>query len=125
MYGLYEVTNFTVNGDTISNYKDERLWRSIAVQREGSLRISKFDGKRSTYYGVEKDSLKDVLKLKSWSDEDIKFDLNYKKIDSLQFEFNTIIDSDTIYVKTKRKTAKDFLLRSREFRWISEYPFNR
>ena len=69
--------------------------------------------------------MKDVLKLKSWSDEDIKFDLNYKKIDSLQFEFNTIIDSDTIYVKTKRKTVKDFLLRSREFRWISEYPFNR
>ena len=125
MYGLYNVTDFVINGDTITNYKDERLWRSIAVQREGSLRISKFDGKRSTYYGVEKDSLKDVLKLKSWSDEDIKFDLNYKKIDSLQFEFNTIIDSDTIYVKTKRKTVKDFLLRSREFRWISEYPFNR
>ncbi len=60
LYGAYEVVNFVVNGDTITNYKDDRLWKYIAVQREGSLQIRKMNGYKA-YYGIEKDSLEDRI----------------------------------------------------------------
>ena len=48
---------------TITNYKNEKLWKSIAIQREGSLRINKMNGSYPSYFGLEKDSLNDVFKL--------------------------------------------------------------
>ncbi|WP_296316956.1 hypothetical protein [Winogradskyella sp. UBA3174] len=124
LYGAYEVNNFVINGDTITNYKDERLWKNIVVQREGSLQIKKFNNTNS-YYGVEMDSLQDRLKLTSWRDDKESYYLNYKKIDSTGLDFNFIVKGDTIYGSSKLFKEKDFLLRNRDFYWISEYPYNR
>ncbi len=124
LYGVYEVTNFVINGDTIANYKNEKLWKRIVIQREGSMRIRKFDDSKQ-YYGTEKDSLEDRLTLKSWSNEDLSYDLNYKIIDSTGLDFNFIFEGDTIKGSTKRLKEKDFLLTNRGFHWISEYPYNR
>ena len=124
LYGAYEVTNFVVNGDTITNYKDEKLWKNIVVQREGSLQIKKFNN-TNHYYGVEMDSLEDRMKLTSWRDEKENYYLNYRKIDSTGLDFNFIVKGDSIYGSTKRLNEKDFLLTNRGFHWISEYPYNR
>ena len=124
LYGVYEVTNFVMNGDTITNYKNEKLWKSIVVQREGSMQIRKFSN-RKEYFGIEKDSLEDKLKLTSWSDDTKSYYLNYKKIDSTGLDFDFIFKGDTIYGSSKRLDEKDFLLTNRDFHWVSEYPFNR
>jgi hypothetical protein len=124
LYGLYEVTDFVINGDTITNYKNEKLWKSIVFQWEGSMQIRDFRN-RKEYYGIEKDSLQDKLKLTSWSDNTKSYFLNYKKIDSTGLDFNFIFKGDTIYGSSKRLDEKDFLLTTRGFHWVSEYPFNR
>lgn len=124
LYGAYEVTNFVLNGDTITNYKDEKLWKNIVIQREGSLQIKKFNN-TNHYYGLEKDSLQDRLKLTNWRDETDNYYLNYRKIDSTGLDFNFISKGDTIYGASKRLNDKDFLLSNRGFHWISEYPYNR
>ncbi|WP_299115395.1 hypothetical protein [uncultured Winogradskyella sp.] len=126
LYGAYEITNFSINGDTITNYKNEKLWKSIAVQREGSLQVRKFPDGGASYYGVKKDSLVEGrLKLTSWSEQSESFDFNYKKIDSTGLDFNFIFKGDTIYGSCKRLGIKDFTLTNRGFHWISEYPYNR
>lgn len=124
LYGVYEITDFVINGDTITNYKNEKLWKSIVVQREGSMQIREFSN-RKQYFGIEKDSLEDKLKLTSWSDDTKSFYFNYKKIDSTGLDFNFTFEGDTIYGSSKRLDEKDFLLTKRGFHWISEYPFNR
>ena len=124
LYGTYEVTNFVINGDTITNYKNDKLWRHIAIQREGSLQIRKFVG-GPLYYGVEKDSLEDKLKFTSWRDKDQVFDFYYKEIDTTGLDFNFIFKNDTITGTTRKLNKKDFRLPSRGFHWISENPYNR
>lgn len=125
LYGVYEVTNFVINGDTITNYKNEKLWKSIAIQREGSMQIRKFDNSKE-YFGIEKDSLvTDKFKVTSWSDDSKSYDFNYKKVDSTGLDFDFIFERDTIYGSSKRLDKKDFLLTKRGFHWISEYPYNR
>lgn len=124
LYGVYEITDFVVNGDTITNYKNEKLWKSIVVQREGSMQIREFSN-RKEYFGIEKDSLEDKLKITSWSDSTKSYYLNYKKIDSTGLDFDIIFKGDTIYGSSKRLDEKDFLLTNRGFHWVSEYPFNR
>jgi hypothetical protein len=126
LYGAYEITDFVINGDTITNYKNKKLWKSFAVQYEGSMQIRTFDVSRPRYYGIEKDSLREnTLKLTSWGDKDKSFNFNYKKSDSTGLSFNFIFEGDTIYGSTKRLGKKDFTLTSRGFHWISEYPYNR
>jgi len=126
LYGVYEVTDFIINGDTITDYKNEKLWKSIAVQWPGSLQIRRFSGSKISYYGTEKDSLTDDrLKLTRWGKADESFYMNYKKIDSTGLNFNFIFDGDTIQGYTKRFYKEDFILNSRGFHWISEQAYNR
>lgn len=124
LYGAYEVTSVTVNGDTLTNYKDQRLWKNIGFQWQGSLRVQRYSSPKKSYYGLEKDSLSDRLKLTSWYNPDDVFYLNYKALDSVNFQYNYILESDTIQVATKKLQKEDFLLSKRGFNWISEYPFN-
>ena len=124
LYGAYEVTNFVINGDTITNYKNDKLWRYIAIQREGSLQIRKFLGS-PLYYGLEKDSLENKLKLTNWRDKEEVFDLNYKVIDTIGLDFNFIFKNDTITGTTRKLNQKDYVLPNRGFHWISENPYNR
>ncbi|WP_422105778.1 hypothetical protein [Winogradskyella sp.] len=126
LYGMYKITDFVINGDTITNYKNKKLWKSISVQWEGSMQVRNFEGDTPVYFGVEKDSLVDRrLKLTRWGKEPVSFDFNYKKLDSTGLEFNFVFQGDTIQGLSKRLGIKDFRLTSRGFHWISEYPYNR
>ncbi|MFP4847174.1 hypothetical protein [Winogradskyella sp. PE311] len=124
LYGVYEVTNFVINGDTITSYKDQRLWKNIVVQREGSLQIKKFNNSKA-YFGITQDSLNNKLTMSSWSNDNNNFELNYTKVDSTGLDFNFINKGDTIYGSSIKLKEEDFLLTNRGFHWISEYPYNR
>jgi hypothetical protein len=125
LYGAYKVTGVTVNGDTLYNYKDYRLWKNIGVQWQGSLRIQRYSAPKTRYYGIEKDSLQDRFKLTSWGKPEETFYMNFKEIDSTSVHFEYLDENDTINVYTKKLTKKDFILSEREFNWISEFPYNR
>ncbi|WP_299115276.1 hypothetical protein [uncultured Winogradskyella sp.] len=124
LYGAYEITNITVNGDTLNDYRDNRLWKHIGVQWQGSLRIQRYSSPKTTYYGIEKDSLKDRFKLTSWSRDKETFYMNFKEVDSATVNFDYISEKDTINVYTKKMNKNSFTLSRKEFTWISEYPFN-
>ncbi|MGD1945567.1 MAG: hypothetical protein ACFB0A_04765 [Croceivirga sp.] len=125
LYGAYEVNHFTINGDTIPNYKNEKLWKSIAVYRKNFIVVRKFNDSLPLYYRSAKDSLDKKLILTNTTNERENFEFNYNKINRKDLDFNYIFQGDTIYGTAKRLTKDDFLLTSRGFRWISEFPFNR
>jgi len=123
-YGLYEVSLFQKNNDTISNDVDNKeRWKYLIVEYEGMIQIQKAD-KSKLYYKSEIDSLKNELKLTSYRDSADTFILNIKKTEST-FSMVAIIKGDSIKASGNLLKKKDFLLMNRGFNWINEYPFNR
>ncbi len=123
LYGVYEVNNFVINGDTITNYKSEKLWKDIRFQREGRVQIHKMN-KKNLYYKIEVDSTTQKVKFFPSGNSSDYFDFNYTRTDD-SLDFHYIYKNDTISGQTKRLDEDDFLLTNRGFHWISEYPFNR
>ena len=124
LYGAYKVTDVLINGDTLTNYKDKRLWFSVCFQWPGSLRIQRYAAQKNTFYGFEKDSLSNQLELTSWSNPNEYINLTYKEVDSVHVNFDYTLDKDSIRVYTKKYSKDDFTLTERGFNWISEYPYN-
>lgn len=122
LYGVYEVTNFNVNGEEITNYKDERLWENMRFERAGSVSI-KTRNKKSLYYQIEVDTTTQKIKFSSRSSSE-PFYFNYT-IKDKTLNFNYIYQNDTISGTTQRLGKEDFLLTNRGFHWVSESPFNR
>ena len=122
LYGLYEVTNFVINGDTITSYKNEKLWKDIRFQRSGSAIVTNRN-EQNLYYRIEVDTTNQKIKFTPSSNTS-SFDLHYTETDKT-FDFNFIHQSDTVSAQTLKLGKEDFLLTNRGFHWISEYPFNR
>ncbi|MEL6558985.1 MAG: hypothetical protein AAFQ94_12425 [Bacteroidota bacterium] len=122
LYGLYKVTNFVINGDTITSYKNEKLWKDIRFQRSGSAIVTNRN-EQNLYYRIEVDTTNQKIKFTPSSNTS-SFDLHYTETDKT-FDFNFIHQSDTVSAQTLKLGKEDFLLTNRGFHWISEYPFNR
>lgn len=124
LYGVYEVADFVVNGDTLTNYKSPKLWKNIRFEREGMVQIEKMNKQREVY-NIELDTLKQKIRFMSMSGGNAEsFDFNYLKTDNT-LDFNFIVKNDTIIGTTKKLGKDKFLLVNRGFNWISEYPYNR
>ncbi|GAA4962060.1 hypothetical protein [Algibacter aquimarinus] len=123
LYGVYEVTNYVINGDTITNYKSDKLWKNIRFERVGRVQIEKMN-KENLYYKVEEDSITNKITFSPSGNTSEAFDFNYTTTEKT-LEFSFIHKNDTISGQTKRLGKEDFLLTNRGFHWISEYPYNR
>jgi len=123
LYGVYKVTNFVINNDTITNYKHPKLWKRIMFEKEGLVQIETMNDKRISYK-VEIDSISKKMKFLSSAGKSDTFDFNYKKTDA-SLNFNFIYQNDTISGQTKNITDEALLLTERGFHWINERPYNR
>lgn len=123
LYGAYEISSFAVNGDTITDYKNDRIWKYIRFEREGSVSINKLNKQRLAYR-TDVDTLNNKIKFTSYRDSTDFYFFNYKKTDST-LNFHYVYKNDTISGSTKRLSKEDFLLTNRGFHWISERPYNR
>lgn len=123
LYGVYQVTNCTINGDTLTDYRSDRLWKEMIIQREGGLRIRTMNG-QSSYYQTDIDTAAQIISMTSTSGQSDPFDLTYTKTEST-LDYTFIQEGDTISGQTNRLGQEDFLLTNRGFHWISEFPFNR
>ncbi len=122
LYGVYKVTNYVINNDTITNYKNDKLWKNIFFEKEGTVKIETMNEKNISYK-IEIDSTTKKMKFSPKGTSD-SFDFNYTKTDT-NLDFNFIFKNDTIFAETKRMNEDALLLINRGFHWISEYPYNR
>lgn len=124
LYGLYEVTTFTSNQDTVKPLlTDEKRWRYVFFEFPNTIQFSRMNNSR---YGLnsEIDTIKKQIRLTEFNDSTQVYLLDFKKTDST-LNFSGIFRKDTILCETKRLDKKDFRLTSRGFNWINEYPYNR
>jgi hypothetical protein len=123
LYGVYEVTNYVVNGDTLTDYKSDIRWKDIRFERKGSVQVNKMNKKRVNYK-IEIDSITQKIKFFPSGDGDASFDFNHTKTDD-GLDFHYIYKNDTISGQARQLGKDDFLLINRGFHWISEFPYNR
>jgi hypothetical protein len=76
-------------------------------------------------YGAVIDSNAKTIGLTKSSDKNWKGNLTFQRVAEDQLILDGNMDSHTIHMKLQLVDYKKFLLVSRGFHWIQEYPFNR
>ncbi|WP_299683659.1 hypothetical protein [uncultured Dokdonia sp.] len=124
LYGIYEVTNYVVNGDTLVDYNSDVRWKELRFERAGRVQVQKMNKKRVNYNIVIDSTGQQKITFSPSDDATSSFDFEYTKTENT-LDFHYIFKNDTISGKTRKLGEEDFLLINRGFHWISEYPYNR
>lgn len=125
LYGLYEVETFEKNGKVLPPLTTDSIrWKHLIMERKGFAEVRTMTNKRLRYE-IKPDTNQNII-IYNLSRDTVNVDtFHFSRPDSLHFHLEGIRFNDTLKIVMKRKKKEDFLLRSREFRWINEYPFNR
>lgn len=125
MYGLYQVDQFVMNGDTLPSLTTDTMrWQHFVIQWEGRTHIQMMNDKFS-HYNLEKDSTEQTFTIYSRRDTVNKHYFTYDFVEGESLNLQGTWGTDTLSVEMSRRTKDDFLLLNRGFNWINEFPFNR
>jgi len=125
LYGLYEVEDFSRNGTTEdATLANKTRWRSLTVNEYGGIWVRKMDDTklflRATVDEKSKAITFTVPKAMATPDS-----LACTKPDGEHLALEGKIGDDALLVKLKKLPLPQFLLTTRGFHWIQEFPFNR
>jgi hypothetical protein len=126
--GIYEVTKFAVNHDTIPySYVDSMRWQDVIFEKgDGSIKTTDTIFRqlyRRGYFRYKADTTnKSIVFTKTnWLMESLPlFKLNYEIPDSNTIRLYGVIRKDSLFAELKR-TSRHFQLAERQFHWLSEY----
>ena len=118
LYGIWEVTSFK-KGTQVDLKKQ---WKYIAIDEAKFASIKTLDDKQS-YYKFRVDTIKSTISFGKRRAKELDT-LTFKKQDSILY-ITGFIENDSTHIKLKRKNTNDYLLKSRNFNWVNEYPLNK
>jgi hypothetical protein len=127
LYGIWEVDSFVRGRDAIPALVGDSIrWRRMVVSFPGSLSMRLLnDSTRG--YRVKADTVQHTLLLTSRRDSLAKFPFHYARSgthnDRLQLD--GVLNGDSLHVMLHRTDESKFLLVSRGYHWINEFPLNR
>lgn len=125
LYGVWEVEEFSLDGEPRPPLlTDEARWRRLIFDYPGVLAVQMMSDARQRYR-LELDAEKKTLSLSKREDPGWKTVLNYERPEPERLTLEGGVDGRRIQATLRRADEAQFLLTSRGFRWINEYPFNR
>jgi len=125
LYGIYTVKSFVRNHDTIAPLTtDSTRWRNLIVNWPGVSTVKMMDD-RMVYYAFKPDTVQKNMVMYSYNDTANKSTLAYSFIgkDTMQLRGKWL--GDSVLITMKKFDLNNFLLISRGFHFINEYPLNR
>ncbi len=123
LYGIYEVTEFIKNNDTLPPLATDTLrWKRLIIDK----RYTNIQTMNEGFIKLKEktDTILKTVQLTLYADSTDVQSLSYKLKDSI-YIFEGIYNCDTLTIKAKKKEREEFLLINRGFHWINEKPFNR
>lgn len=130
LYGIYEVEAFTRNGELRPPLLgDASRWRSMTVNRRPALAVQWMNDKVTRFRMVD-DPAKKTLTLSpsndtpSGGETNEKFVLTYDRPDPEHLTLQGSFYKDTLEIRLRKVDESRFVLVSRGFHWINEYPFH-
>lgn len=124
--GIWIVDEFSANGQAQpSSVSDQSRWQQAIFDDYSEVLIQSSNGWRQRYRQNVDTGKKAILIWKREDQPPQQPQLHYEMpaIDSLVLDGQ--FDGRTLHVKLHRIPEPNFMLTSRGFHWISEYPFNR
>jgi hypothetical protein len=122
LYGIWEVKKMEKNSIEIpANLNEKERWRYIAIDQSKHASIKRIDNKQS-YYKFKVDTVQNTIVFGENRSKELDT-LSYKKLDTTLF-ISGILKKDTIKIELHKKSSDSFLLNSRGFNWVNEYPLN-
>lgn len=126
LYGVYQVEEF-VRNDTVlpDSLSESTRWRTLAIGRYGTASARRMDDARDRFL-VEVNEQAGNIIFKDRMEQNKKVgDMTFVRPDDRTLELKGTLKEDSLVVRLKKLDAPPFLLTSRGFHWINEYPFNR
>ena len=125
LYGIWDVEQFTVDGQARPPLlTDTTRWRRLVFERfEFGALYSMND--TPSYYEFSTDSKQNNLTLTLRRPANTKISLTYSRPTPDQLLLDGPIDGHPTHIQLRLEDRNKFLLVSRGFHWIQEYPFNR
>jgi hypothetical protein len=123
LYGIYSVEDFFMD-DAQSQIASTIQWKRIIFDTYGRLYIQPMNGPNQGF-SVKVDAEQKKLALAKRNDENWKTELSFSEPAPGQVVIEGPLDEHRYKARLVRVDESKFLLRSRGFNWIQEYPFNR
>ena len=124
-YGVWYVDNFQKNGNEHAPLiTDKERWRRIVFDNPMRVAVQKMDGS-IIRFDVQTDPKTKEMTLKKRGDQVWKGTMTVRPDEKEGLIVEARIDGAGICAKLKKEEMSQFLLKSRGFNWINEYPFNR
>ena len=124
-YGIYEVEAFTANGQLRpATPMDGRRWRRLIVSESGGITVQTMDD-AMTRFRARDDKEKHTYSLTTIFNPYDAITLTYSEPGPDQFLLTGTYQGEDISVQMRKTSVPPFLLATRGFHWVSEYPYNR
>lgn len=124
LYGVYNVSHFIMNGDTIPDrLSNEVRWKRIIFDYPNFTPITKMND-HDKYHGTEVDTTAQTILFKTRTGINKEHLFTYERSDD-HLLLKGIMHADTLEVHLKPYDLSRFGLLNRGFHWVNEVPYNR
>ena len=124
LYGIYNVTEFIKNYDTVPpSLTETERWRTFVVNSSRAYGYKTMEDK-ITYLSPEIDTTAHRLLLTSWQDSTETYRFKYHYKDSI-LTLKGSSQKDSLFIQLRQIDHTKFLILNRGFNWINEVPYNR
>lgn len=125
LYGIWSVDEFSVDGQARPPLlTDKTRWQRAVFEYAGMLTIQPMSGPNQRF-SLNLDMESRTLSLGKRDAPDWKAGFTFEELDSGLLKLEGELDGQKVYARLARIDENQFLLKSRGFHWIQEYPFNR
>lgn len=126
LYGIWDVDSMTVNGELRPPLTTDTLRYSHAVfQSASGLTVFQKMNQKFDYFRGTVDTVKHTITLQSGIDTTLKPVLTYERPSPTQLAFEGDLRGQHVRVAMTQHDLNKFMLVSRGFHWVQEYPVNR
>jgi hypothetical protein len=125
LYGIWNVDAMAVDGTVRPPLTtDLTRWRRVIFDSPGAASIQLMNDSRKRY-NVELDPRKRTIELSPRLEPNVKHTLSYKRSGPEALTLEGTFERQRVRAELRRVPEPAFLLLTRGFHWINEYPFNR
>ena len=125
LYGIWDIEQMTIDGQVRPPVlTDKDRWRRLIFDFPNTSTAEHLNDEFE-WLDTTVDAQKHSVELIKAGDKTRKAVFTYERSASVQLKLNGTMAGHTIQMQLRREDEKKFLISSRGFHWVQEYPFNR
>ena len=127
LYGIWEIQRLTTDGqDSPALVSDTARWRRVVFQRPTGVTFQRMnDSFLVLGAAVDTDTKSIVVTQFDSAQKQTKSTLTYDRPSKDRLVLDGMLDKHTVHMELSYRDPDSFLIHSRGFNWVQEYPFNK